>query len=407
MVAAFAVAPAADHSRADLQTVLEQLSPPAATLLEAGHDPFVREEQVRRSDTPASLLIRLGITDRDALHFLHSDRKARRLAQQLRPGTAVMARSGPGGELQTLSVPLTDKDVMQVIERRGKHFAIRERTMELEPQTIVRSGEISNSWVDATAATGIPEAIASQLIAIFGSEIDFHRDLRKGDRFSLVYEVFNHHGQTVRHGRILAAEIRSDQKALKAFWFQPAQSGGAYYTADGHSIRKTFLRSPIELSQINSGFAGGRLHPILQTWRAHKGVDYSAPTGTPVLAVADGIVDTAEYQNNGYGNLIVIKHHGAYSSAYGHLSNFAAGLRKDTRVRQGDTIGYVGQTGLATGPHLHYEFRVNDEQVDPLTLALPTSMPLEGLERGRYLKSSMALRTQLERAGEMTLAAIE
>ncbi|MEF8719915.1 MAG: M23 family metallopeptidase [Candidatus Accumulibacter necessarius] len=126
-----------------------------------------------------------------------------------------------------------------------------------------------------------------------------------------------------------------------------------------------------------------------------------------MLAVAGGIVDTAEHQNNGYGNLIVIKHHGAYSSAYGHLSNFAAGLRKDTRVRQGDTIGYVGQTGLATGPHLHYEFRVNDEQVDPMKLALPTSMPLEGLERGRYLNSSMALRTQLERAGEMTLAAVE
>ena len=188
-----------------------------------------------------------------------------------------MARSGPSGELQTLSVPLTDKDVMWVIERRGKHFAIREQTMELEPQTIVRSGEISNSWIDATAAAGIPEAVASQLMAIFGSEIDFHRDLRKGDRFSLVYQVFNRHGQTVRYGRILAAEIRRHQKALQAFWFQPEWSGGAYYTADGHSIRTTFLCSPIELSQINLGFAGGRLRPILPTWRAHKDVDYSAP----------------------------------------------------------------------------------------------------------------------------------
>lgn len=407
MVAAFAVAPTADHSRADLQTVLEQLSPPTAMLLEAGHDPFLREERVRRSDTPASLLIRLGITDRDALHFLHSNRKARQLTQQLRPGTAVTARYGAGGELQTLSVPLTDKDAMLVVERRGKDFVIREQTMELEPQTFVRSAEINSSWVGATNAAGVPEAVASQLVAIFGSEIDFHRDLRKGDRFSLVYEIFNHRGQTVRHGRILAAEIRSNQKVLQAFWFQPEPSGGAYYTADGHSVRKTFLRSPIELSQVNSGFAGGRLHPILQTWRAHKGVDYTAPTGTPVLAVADGTVETAEYQNNGYGNLIVIKHHGTYSSAYGHLSHFAAGLRKDTRVRQGDTIGYVGQTGLATGPHLHYEFRVNDEQVDPLTLALPTSTPLEDSQKRRYMSSSVALRAQLERAGEMTLAAME
>jgi murein DD-endopeptidase MepM/ murein hydrolase activator NlpD len=407
MVAAFAVAPAADHSRADLQTVLERLSPPTATLLEAGDDPFLREEPVRRGDTLASLLIRLGVTDRDALHFLRSDRHGRRLAQQLRPGTAVTARSGAGGELHTLSVPLTGKDASLVIKRRGKDFVIREQAMELEAQTVVKSTEVISSWIGATQEAGIPEAVASQLIGIFGSEVDFHRDLRNGDRLSLVYETFNHGGQTVRHGRILAAEMRSNQRVLQAFWFQPEQSGGAYYTADGYSLRKTFLRSPIELSQVNSGFAGERLHPILQTWRAHKGVDYPAPRGTPVLAVADGIVETAEYQNNGYGNLIVIKHHGTYSSAYGHLSHFASGLRKDTPVRQGDTIGYVGQTGLATGPHLHYEFRINDEQVDPLTLALPTSTPLEGSQKGRYMSSSAALRAQLERAGEMSLAAIE
>ncbi len=376
-------------------------------MLEAGDDPFLREERVRRSDTPASLLIRLGVTDRDALHFLRSDRQGRWLGQQLRPGTAVTARSGAGGELHTLSVPLTGKDALLVIKRRGKDFVIREQAMEMAAQTVVRSAEITNSWVGATDAAGIPDSVASQLIAIFGSEIDFHRDLRKGDRFSLVHEILNHGGQTVRHGRILAAEIRSNQRVLQAFWFQPEQSGGAYYTADGYSLRKAFLRSPIELSQVNSGFSGERLHPILQTWRAHKGVDYAAPSGTPVLAVADGIIETAEYQNNGYGNLIVIKHHGTYSSAYGHLSHFAAGLRKDTRVRQGDTIGYVGQTGLATGPHLHYEFRVNDEQVDPLTLALPTSTPLEGSQKVRYMSSSMALRAQLERAGEMTLAAME
>jgi murein DD-endopeptidase MepM/ murein hydrolase activator NlpD len=407
MVAAFAVAPAADHSRADLQKVLEQLSPPTPMLLEAGDDPFLREERVRRSDTPASLLIRLGVTDRDALHFLRTDRQGRRLAQQLRPGATVTARSGAGGELHTLSVPLTGKDALLVIKRRGKDFVIREQAMEMAAQTVVRSAEITNSWVGATDAAGIPDSVASQLIAIFGSEIDFHRDLRNGDRFSLVYEIFNHDGQTVRHGRILAAEIRSNQRVLQAFWFQPEQSGGAYYTADGYSHRRTFLRSPIEPAQVNSGFSGERLHPILQTWRAHKGVDYAAPSGTPVLAVADGIIETAEYQNNGYGNLIVIKHHGTYASAYGHLSHFAAGLRKDTRVRQGDTIGYVGQTGLATGPHLHYEFRVNDEQFDPLTLALPTSTPLEGSQKVRYMSSSLALRAQLERAGEMTLAAME
>jgi murein DD-endopeptidase MepM/ murein hydrolase activator NlpD len=146
-------------------------------------------------------------------------------------------------------------------------------------------------------------------------------------------------------------------------------------------LRKAFLRSPIDFAPVTSGFSDARLHPILQTWRAHKGVDYAAPTGTPVLAVADGIVEAADHQN-GYGNLMVVRHAGSYSTAYGHLDAFAAGIRQGARVRQGDIIGTVGQTGLATGPHLHYEFRVNDQQVDPLTLDLPRSMPLAGAAAG-------------------------
>ncbi len=411
MVAAYAIAPAAQNDRTDLQTVLERLPTPTPSLLETGQATFVREEAVQRSDTVASLLNRLGVTDREALHYLRSGRLAQRLAHQLQPGATVTAKSGQTGELHSLHFPIAGKDATLLIERRGKSFVIREQAVELDLQTTVKSGAIVDSWLAAVDAAGVPDSIASQLIAILGSEIDFHRDLRKGDRFSLVYETYRHRGQTVRNGRILAAEVCSGQKVLQAYWFQPERGAGAYYAADGRSLSMTFLRSPIDYSPLESSqisaFAGFRLHPILQTWRAHKGVDYPAPTGTPVLAAADAIVDTAEYQNNGYGKLIVLKHHGAYSSAYGHLKDFAEGLRQGMRVRQGDTIGYVGQTGLASGPHLHYELRVNDEQVDPAAIALPAPVPLERSQRARQQAISTAMRAQIELAREITLAAIE
>ncbi|WP_049778618.1 M23 family metallopeptidase [Accumulibacter sp.] len=179
-----------------------------------------------------------------------------------------------------------------------------------------------------------------------------------------------------------------------------------YYTADGRSLRKAFLLSPIEFSRVTSGFADARLHPILQTWRAHKGVDYAAPTGTRVLAVADGIVEAADFRN-GYGKLIVLRHQGAYSTACGHLDDFAPGIRPGARIRQGDTIGTVGQTGLASGPHLHYEFRGNDEPVDPLAATLPKSRPLDGAQLARHTNSSRARRAQLNLVRDVTLAAME
>lgn len=410
MVAAFAIAPATNPQRSDLQATLEQLPAPAAIVLDTGDADFVREEVVQRSDTLASLLHRLGIADREALQYLRSGHLAQRLARQMRPDTTITATSDQTGELQRLIFPIADKDAMLVIERRGKGFVSHEQALEYERQTAVRSGEVRNSWREAIDAVDLPDNICSQLIALFGNEIDFHRDLRRGDRFSLVYEAYKHRGQRVRSGRILAAEVRSGQKVLQAYWFQPEKGEGSYYTSEGRSLSKTFLRSPLESAQapqINSNFADFRLHPILQTWRAHKGVDYPAPAGTPVMAVADALVDTAEYQHNGYGNLVVLKHKGAYASAYGHLREFAAGLQKDMPVRQGDIIGYVGQTGLASGPHLHYEFRVNDEAVDPLAVALPAVVPLDRTQRARFQAASAALRAQLELARGITLAAIE
>lgn len=395
MMTAFAtISPTADSTPLQLQTVLEQLTPQAALIPAEENTVFLREEQIQRSDTLSSLLSRLGVTEREALEFISRDAATKVISRQLRPGKTVTAKTGLSGELHALFFPLNGQDATLVIERAPGGFLAREQALKLETQTVVKAGEIRSSLFGATDAAGIPDAIATQLAEIFSTEIDFHRDLRKGDRFSLVYQVLTHQGQAIRSGRILSAEFHNGAKTYQAYWFQNEDGRGAYYSADGKSLRKAFLRSPLEFSRVTSGFSTARFHPVLQTWRAHKGVDYGAPIGTKVRAVAEATVEFAGTQS-GYGNLVILKHQGTYSTAYGHLNGFGPGIRKGSRVSQGDTIGYVGQTGLASGPHLHYEFRVSNQQVNPLALNLPTAMPLEAQQLPRFKNTMADLRAQL------------
>lgn len=403
MMTAFALAPSGDAGQVRRQTVLEQLATTAIPVNDAETPTFLNEEFVRRSDTVFSLVARLGISDQDALAFILKDENAQIIARQLRPGKTVTAKTGASGELLALYFPLNGKEAMVTVKKTGNGFVAAEEALHLERQTVVKSGEIQSSLFGATDALNIPDAIAIQLAEIFAGDIDFHRDLRKGDTFSLVYETFTHLGQPIRSGRILAAEFINDQNKHTAFWFQEDDGKGGYYTAEGKPLRKAFLRSPLEFSRVTSGFTTARFHPVLQAWRAHKGVDYGAPTGTRVRTVADGTVEFAGRQG-GYGNLIVLKHQGVYSTAYGHLSGFATGMRKGLRVHQGDTIGYVGQTGLATGPHLHYEFRVNSQQVNPLALKLPESIPLEATQIRRFRNAIGPLQTNLDLVKHTRLA---
>jgi murein DD-endopeptidase MepM/ murein hydrolase activator NlpD len=240
---------------------------------------------------------------------------------------------------------------------------------------------------------------------IFGGDIDFHRDLRKGDRFSIVYEMLFSQGQPVRSGRILAAEFINDGKTFSAIWFE-GRDGQGYYTTDGKNIRKAFLRSPLEFSRVTSGFSHSRLHPIHQTWRAHKGVDYGAPIGTRVKATGDGIVEFVGKQG-GYGNLVVIRHQGRFTTHYAHLNGFAQGIRKGMRISQGDVIGYVGKTGWATGPHLHYEFRINNIHQNPLSIALPSAPPLALQQMAEFKQRAEPLVFRLEQIRGMSLALLD
>ncbi len=407
MVTASAIAPHGQDAPAPIQTVLEQLAAPTVMPVDSGAVEFLREERIQRSDTISSLTSRLGIVDPDAMAFLNQNRDAKAIARQLRPGKTVTAKTGPDGQLLTLFFPLNGKDATLVIERKNDGFVAGERSLHLTTQTHFKSGEITSSLFGATDAAGIPDAIATQLAEIFSGDIDFYRDLRKGDRFTIIYETLIHNGQPIRSGRILAAEFVNNNKTHQAYWFQAEDGKGGYYGADGKNLRKAFLRSPLEFSRVTSGFSSARLHPVLQITRAHKGIDYGAPIGTRVRAVADASVEFAGRQG-GYGNLVILKHQGAYSTAYGHLNGIAPGIRKGARVSQGDTIGFVGQTGIATGPHLHYEFRINSQQVNPMTASLPDAIPLNASLLQRFRVATETLRPQLELAKQFkTLASAE
>lgn len=379
MVAAFGTVNDSGIDSIPRQEVVEQLALPALTASAETGQSFLREDRVQRGDTVMELLQRLGVDDPAAVGFLKGSNTTQSLFRQLSPGKNIIARTGTQGELQTLVFPLNGgKDQALVVERQGDRFVASEQALPLETQVVMKTAEIRYSLFGASDAAGIPDSVATQLADIFGGDIDFHRDLRKGDRFAVIYESVNHLGRAVRSGRILAAEFVNNGKTYRAAWFADDAGGensGGYYTAEGKNIRKAFLRSPLEFSRITSGFTSARFHPVLQKWRAHRGVDYGAPVGTRVKATGNGVVEFVGVQG-GYGKVVILRHQGRYTTLYGHLSGFASGLRKGSRVSQGDVIAFVGATGLASGPHLHYEFRVGDVHQNPLAIALPSAPPL-------------------------------
>ncbi len=414
-VAAFAVAD--DVPVPPSRRIVEELAAPnmqgQLEALADREDSYVAEERIRRGDTLASLLTRLRVADGDAERFLRTAPGARVL-QQLKPGRLVQVRTDDDGTLQWLRYvhSATDgKDAVAaqngrslVVERHGELLEAHDVAMPNERRVELRSGEIRSSLFAATDEAGLPDGIATQIAEIFAGDIDFYRDLRRGDRFRVVFESYYQGGEFVRAGRILAIEFVNAGKPHQALWYGGADSApaaatdrtvsGHYYGFDGRSLRRAFLRTPLEFTRISSGF-GGRLHPIANVWRQHTGVDYAAPIGTPVRTTADGTVDFAGVKN-GYGNVVVIHHQGVYSTLYGHLSQFASGLRRGQHIEQGSLIGYVGMTGWATGPHLHYEFRIADHATDPLTAALPEAPPISRTEQVAFRTIATTFDRQIE-----------
>ncbi len=404
MAVAFGIAPATDPRPVELKTVIENIALPQADALNKDDNVYWREVRIQRGDTIASLLNRLQIEDMAAVNFIRSAKDAKTL-YQLVPGRSVRAQTTEDGELIALRYIASDNTQLK-IDRSGNEFKASEQAAALNARVVMKSGEVRNSLYGATDAAGVPDAIASQMAEVFSSDIDFHLDIRKGDRFAVVYEMLYNNGEPVKTGRVLAAQFVNQGKTYRAVYFKDHEGREGYYTPEGNNLRKAFLRSPLAFSRITSGFTNARFHPILKTWRAHKGVDYGAPTGTPVRATADGTIAIAG-KERGYGNIVVIQHKGVFSTAYGHLSAFAKGLHRGSRVNQGDVIGYVGSTGMATGPHLHYEFRVAGVQRNPLTIPMPQSFPIAAQNRNEFLAAARPLNAQLELLSGLNLASVE
>ena len=379
---AAAVAPLApDAADLPVKLITEQLQIPTLEAqmqaLEESDQHFIHEEKVQRGDTLASLLQRLGVDDAAANAFIRNDSTARLLIQQ-KAGKTVRAKTNEDGELEWLQTAMSDnrdsnstnlskvKNITITREDGSDTFKASAVTSTLERRIEMHTGQIISSLFAATDAAQIPDAVASQLVEMFSTNIDFRSDLRRGDHFEIVYETFWQNGELLSTGRVLAGEFVNAGRSYQSVWFDEGAGSGGYYGFDGKSMKKAFLKSPIAFTRISSGFAM-RLHPISGQWKQHTGVDFAAPTGTPIRASADGVIDVAG-PSNGYGNLVVVKHWGNYSTAYGHMSRFAAGIHKGVKVSQGDVIGYVGQTGWATGPHLHYEFRVSNKAQDPMKI---------------------------------------
>ncbi|HZV60834.1 MAG TPA: M23 family metallopeptidase [Methylophilaceae bacterium] len=405
--AAFGIAPQTVTRDIPVSTVIEEVALPELQEMpfQQQAENFWQVDQVRRDDTLDSLLSRLNIRNSEAISFLRYDANAKGLASNLRPGSTVYAQTTDGGELLKLQYKTNSTAIFNV-ERTPEGYKAYSAEPTLTTTSVHKTAVIKSSLFEATDGAGIPDQIAIQLAEIFSSDIDFHRDLRRNDRLSVIYETGYNDGELIKVGQVLAAEFINEGKTYRAVLYRDASGKHGYYTPEGKSLHKSFLRSPLEFTRISSHFSAGRFHPILQKLRAHKGVDYAAPTGTRIKAPADGIVDFVGTKG-GYGKVIILKHANGISTLYGHLSRFSADLRKGMRISQGDIIGFVGMTGTATGPHLHYEFLVNGVHRDPVKVAIPVALPIADEYKAAFLANSRALVAQLDLLSVRHLAVLE
>ncbi len=366
---------------------------------------LTRNDITRGTDTLDALLARLSVRDATAALHLRTDPAARQILQG-RGGKMVQARTALDGSLQELVVrfPSDQPDQLRthftrltLLRGPDGRWQSTQDTVAYGAQMRLASGTIRQTLFAATDEAGVPDAVAAQLADVFSTDIDFHRELRKGDTFSVVYETLTADSQPVSWnegtGRVLAAEFVNGGQAHHAVWFAPEGGRGGFFDIDGQSKRRAFLASPMEFSRVTSGFAM-RFHPLMNQWRRHLGVDYGAPVGTAVRTVGDGVVDFAGWQN-GYGNVVEVRHAGDKTTLYAHLSRMD--VRKGQRVQQGDRIGAVGMTGWTTGPHLHFEFRIKGEHQDPLRVAKGAdAVLLDAASRPRFADVVRTVQAKLD-----------
>ncbi|MBT9591583.1 MAG: peptidoglycan DD-metalloendopeptidase family protein [Thiobacillus sp.] len=403
VVAAFGLAPDTNTFDSTPQTIVQAIVlPTMADAADTGT--YQRESVVQAGDTLASTLSRLNVDALEIQRLLASE-PVRKMASSIRAGKRILATT-QDGQLQTLRFEQGDAPALTITRQDDGAYVADENPAVLETRVVMRSGRILSSLYGATDSAGIPDKIANQMAETFSTTLDFREDLRRGDTFSVIYTVDYRNGEPVAAGQLLAAEFVNAGKAHRAVLFRDASGATGYYTPEGESLKKGFLRSPLEFSRVTSSFTNSRKHPIYGFHRAHTGVDFGAPTGTRVKATGDATVVFAG-RKGGYGNLLILRHSSGYETYYAHLSAFATGIRAGRPVNQGQVVAYVGSTGASTGPHLHYEVRIAGRPQNPMAIKLPGSPPLAVAQRARFLQQTAGWSDKLLLLRGTNLAALD
>ena len=351
------------------------------------------EKTVASGDSLALIFSRLGLSAKLLHRITHSSKEAEELTS-IKPGESVRIKLGNDGQLQELIYQRNAIETLHITPD-GDGFKARNHTKKVQKRLGYLTDTIVSSFYLSAQKAGLSDALIMDLATIFGWDIDFALEIREGDSFSVVYEEDFLNDTRYGNGRILAAEFVNRGKVFCAVRYEKDDGEFDYYSPDGKSMRKAFLRTPVDFRRISSRFAKERYHPVLGKKRPHRGVDYAAATGTPIKAAGDGKV-IFRGTKGGYGRTVILKHGSQYSTLYAHMSRFRSSVKNGSKVRQGQTIGYVGKSGLATGPHLHYEFRINGAHRNPLTVKLPASAPIEAQYKKDFLNKSKKLAATLD-----------
>ncbi len=358
--------------------------------------------RVKSGDSLSSLFDKAEIRQDQVLELIQLGQPTRTLSQ-LHPGDVLKVESSDKGLLLALQYEINPLQFLQVL-RGADGLSAEIRKHDIETRHAHASGTIDSSLFAASQEAGLSQALTMELANIFGWDIDFAQDIRSGDRFSVIYEEIYKNGEKLQDGNIIAAEFISRGESYRALRYSnPTTGETGYYSPEGLSLRKAFLRSPVNFSRISSKFSSKRYHPLLHKFRSHKGVDYAARRGTPIRASGDGKV-IYRGRKGGYGKVVIIKHGNRYSTLYAHMSNFNRKVRLGQKVTQGQVIGYVGSTGLASGPHLHYEFQVNGVHRNPLTVKFPSTSPIPSRHRDNFELTTNSYISQLNVLSKNTLA---
>ncbi|MBX9755074.1 MAG: peptidoglycan DD-metalloendopeptidase family protein [Pseudomonadaceae bacterium] len=365
------------------------------------NDPGRKSITVSNGDTLSTVFAKVGLTTNDLHEAVNSSKDAKSFSN-LNVGQVLEFDLSASGQLKRLQSKLSDLESIS-LDKTAQGYAFKRELIKPDLRATYTRGVINSSLSQSAQRAGLSHSLTMDMASVFGYDIDFSEDIREGDEFELVYEQKVIKDKAVGTGNILSARFTNRGKTFTAVRYTNKQGSTSYYTAEGNSMRKAFIRSPVDFARISSGFSMGRMHPILNKIRAHKGIDYAAPRGTPIKAAGDGRVLLAGRQS-GYGNVVIIQHGNSYKTLYGHMQGFAKNVRTGSSVKQGQVIGYIGTTGLSTGPHLHYEFQVNGRHVNPLSIKTAMADPIGGADKQRFIQQSKPLMARMDQEKSSMLA---